>query len=366
MMQMHVTRSQATLRRLREEVHQSLAEEIEVLLSGPDGGLSPGAVVRSLFPVDLAQEPDVAVPYETGADASRILVRRLAGWDARHLGTLLATGQVLTQRFTRETDARFIVASDVSASMLYRFPAFDPEWCPDGDLPAILGELRGTKAHVLRLAACLLLAGASTSGFRTTLVPFGSRVFEPVPVRRGRRPAELVMDALDEHFHAICDTRTELVPTADQDVVCELLGRRRSVVVLLSDFWHGLGANGEGHREPLGPLLIDLAGRHELLVGVLHDDWECGGLPDPGALWLGWTNEHGRDLETEGRGWREITRSEVRDFNRRRAELSRGVRAFLANRAIPHVVLDVRRPDVVRDALEGPIGAAGSIRGWTP
>jgi uncharacterized protein (DUF58 family) len=268
-----------------------------------------------------------------------------------HIGPLLAAGQVLAQQFIRETSRDFVVAVDVSRSMLYRYPVFDPDWAPRSQQTSsgIVDALRQTKAHGLKLAASLLLAGAA-SGFRALLVPFGDRALDPVPVPIARDAPSIVIDVIDEELAVTARAPRAMATRTDlAGVLADLLHRRRSVVVLLSDLWHGIETQGP---RATTDLLLDVADRHRLLVGLLDDAFEWGRLPAPDALWMGQSDQHCRDLERmEGPAWQEITRREVREFNEARAEMRRGLEAFVASRDIATVFLDVHRPESIRDSL---------------
>ena len=181
-------------------------------------------------------------PYVPGDDV------RAIDWNAT-----ARTGTPWLKRFREERSCTLLLAIDVSASMGF-------------------GTTGRTKAQTAAHAAALLAAAAAEAGDPVGLLAFSDRMQTEIPAGRGGAHTWRVIRAATECANAASGT-------TDLGVVSNWVrahARRRSLVVVLSDFRDSAAATG-------GRPLALLGRRHDLVAAVIEDPREraliaAGGL----------------------------------------------------------------------------------------
>jgi len=159
---------------------------------------------------------------------------------------------------------------------------------------------------------------ASVRGNRVGLVTFGAGPEVPLPPRQGRAGLVGVWFALRDDRHG--GVAPELPGAL---AVVAAVARQRALVAVVSDF-----------RGPLSwqPLLLELAGRHDVLAVEIRDPRE-GALEDVGEVWFA-------DPESGERIRVDTSDSRLRErFAEAAAEERQGVATALARTGASHVVL---------------------------
>jgi uncharacterized protein (DUF58 family) len=170
-----------------------------------------------------------------------------------------------------------------------------------------------SKARVAAEALALMAAAAGAAGDRSSLVAFDEELRAEVPVARGARQGRRVIDA-SLSAAASGGGRTRLVVGLR---ALAARARRRSVVVLISDFLDPALGGGDPENRP-GEALALLARRHDLVAVVVVDPREEV-LPRVGPIRLA-------DAERPGRSWVLDTRSARVRERYRSAALARRAR----------------------------------------
>jgi uncharacterized protein (DUF58 family) len=199
-------------------------------------------------------------PYAPGDDL------RIFDWNAT-----ARTGEPFVKRFREERERTLLLLLDVSASM--RFAAGG----------------RAKAAQAARVAA-VLAAAASRARDAVGLVAFDAAVRAEIPPARG--PAHVwrvIRTAVECAGRSAGSTGLAIALAAART---RRLGRRRSVVFLLSDLRdETLLAPGTAAAAEL----TAVAARHELIAGILHDPREDE-LPDVGPIRVSDPERPGRRL----------------------------------------------------------------------
>lgn len=210
-------------------------------------------------------------------------------------------GRPFVKRFREERELAVVLAMDISASSEF-------------------GSLRRSKRDFAAEIAGTLAFSASRSSDKVALLLFTDQVELFLPPRKGRRHIlRLIREMLSfEPKHRATD-----IPAALAFLNHVL--HRRSIVFLLTDFLHSLGASathGGSKRDTIQEAGLTNA-RHDLVCVHLHDPRE-GLLPPAGLLTLE-DAETGELLEVDSA--REAVRERFAQTNAERlAELDRAFR----------------------------------------
>jgi uncharacterized protein (DUF58 family) len=210
-------------------------------------------------------------------------------------------GRPFVKRYREERELALVLAVDVSASSAF-------------------GSLRRTKREFAAEVAGTLAISAARSSDKVALLLFSNRVELFVPPRKGRRH---ILRLIREMLFFEPKHRGTNIPAALAFLNHVL--HRRSIIFLLTDFLHNLGATaspgaaGRGTVEEIG--LTNA--RHDLICLHLHDPAESS-LPGAGLLTIE-DAETGELLELDSN--RSAVRAKFAQTNSERlAELDRALR----------------------------------------
>jgi len=225
------------------------------------------------------------------------------GDDVRHLdwSASARTGELYVKRFRAERNQTLLFALDASASMAF-------------------GTTGRSKAETAAHAIALLAAAAGRAGDRCGLVVFDAAVRARVPVGRGVGHTWRVLRAAVE-TSADCRGDTDLRAALR---AVRLRGRRRAVLVLLSDFRDPSLLAADGGPSPLRAALAGLVRRCDVVAGVIHDPRDES-LPRAGSVRIADPERPGRSLLLRT-GSARVRAAYESAATRRREELERELR----------------------------------------